>query len=154
MKHSKLSEAIKLKYASGWSPRKGKFHSDETKAKISKVKKAQHIVPKSAFKKGQKAWNKGMTAVWTTNRNLENNPSKKGDQHWNWSGDQVTYRALHKWVVKVLGQPDTCEHCGKSGLSGRQIHWANISRKYLRDKNDWIRLCVKCHKKYDKHITI
>jgi len=35
-------------------------------------------------------------------------------------------------------------------LTGKKIHWANKSGEYLRDKDDWIRLCCKCHKKYDK----
>ena len=60
------------------------------------------------------------------------------------------YRNLHKWVVKTLGQPEICSKCGKSGLIGRQIHWANKSGRYKKDKNDWIRLCVKCHFHKDK----
>ena len=67
----------------------------------------------------------------------------------NWKGDNVSYRNLHKWVVKWRGQPDTCEDCGKKGTS-HQMHWANKSHQYLRQLSDWIRLCVKCHKKYDK----
>lgn len=30
------------------------------------------------------------------------------------------------------------------------MHWANISGKYLRDITDWVRLCVSCHKYFDK----
>ncbi len=71
---------------------------------------------------------------------------------WNWKGDKVSYRSLHHWVVRWKGTPDTCENCGKSGLKSRQIQWANKSKKYLRDLSDWIRLCVRCHKKFDKKI--
>jgi hypothetical protein len=28
-------------------------------------------------------------------------------------------------------------------------HWANISGTYERLREDWLRLCVPCHKKYD-----
>ena len=59
------------------------------------------------------------------------------------------YDALHKWVAKQLGKPDTCWNCGRSGLSKRQINWASKSRKYKWDLSDWIRLCIKCHAKYD-----
>lgn len=31
----------------------------------------------------------------------------------------------------------------------KKIHWANISRLYKRDLDDWMRLCAKCHKAYD-----
>lgn len=67
-----------------------------------------------------------------------------------WKGDKVSYKGLHKWVGENLGKPDICKHCGKSDLTGRWIHWANISGLYLRKATDWIRLCAKCHKKFDK----
>lgn len=73
----------------------------------------------------------------------------KGEKNCNWKGDKVGYWALHKWVYRILGKPITCEHCGKTGLTGRKIHWANKSGQYLREKNDWLRLCVSCHRKYD-----
>ena len=72
------------------------------------------------------------------------------EKHYNWKGDNVGYKALHTWVKRVLGQPLTCEHCGKTGLTGKQIHWANKSREYKRIKTDWLRLCVSCHKEYDQ----
>ena len=67
-----------------------------------------------------------------------------------WKGDNVGYNALHKWVGNKLGTPNACESCEKTGLTGHKIHWANKSKKYLRDVNDWLRLCAKCHMKYDK----
>ena len=66
-----------------------------------------------------------------------------------WSGEQVGYRGLHLWVQRKLGKPDACVFCNKSGLKGRQIHWANKSGSYKRLTSDWLRLCVPCHKKYD-----
>ena len=60
------------------------------------------------------------------------------------------YRNIHKWVEKELGQPTKCEHCGQEGLTGRQIHWANVDGAYRKNKYDWIRLCVKCHFIADK----
>ena len=89
------------------------------------------------FKKGHITWNKG----------------KKSDchneKHPNWKGKDVGYVGLHTWVARYLGKPTTCEHCGKTNLTGHSIHWANKSQKYLRDLSDWIRLCVKCHSEYD-----
>lgn len=64
-----------------------------------------------------------------------------------WKGDKVGYRALHSWVARQLGKPSRCEHCGDT--SKRKYEWANKSHEYLRDVNDWIRLCIPCHKKYD-----
>ena len=72
-----------------------------------------------------------------------------GENHCAWKGSKVGYRALHTWVRKQLGTPDKCGNCGKSGLSGKHIHWANKSGKYTRDISDWLRLCTPCHKAYD-----
>ncbi|KKL16471.1 hypothetical protein LCGC14_2495220, partial [marine sediment metagenome] len=87
----------------------------------------RHFSPKTEFKKGK-------------NTGIEN---------YMWRGDDVKYVGLHMWVYSKLGKPKTCEHCKKSGLKGRKIHWANKSGKYKRDLKDWIRLCVPCHKEYD-----
>jgi hypothetical protein len=57
---------------------------------------------------------------------------------------------LHIVVYKALGRPMKCEHCGTTETKTRCMHWANKSGKYLNDTNDWIRLCYKCHGKYDK----
>lgn len=74
----------------------------------------------------------------------------KEEKNNSWKGDKVGYSALHAWVYKKLGKPDTCENCLKTNLFGMSIHWANISHEYKRDVNDWIRLCVKCHHDYDR----
>lgn len=105
------------------------------------------------FIKGSTPWNKGkkMTdSCREANRNGHLG-KKTGKDNPNWKDDKVGYHALHDWVERYLGKPDTCEYCGKSGLSGKNIHWANKSHKYKRKLNDWIRLCVNCHLKYDNN---
>ena len=72
-----------------------------------------------------------------------------GENHKAWKGADVSYSGLHHWVVRKLGKPTVCEHCGKGGLKGRAIDWANKSHKYYRRLDDWIRLCKSCHKAYD-----
>lgn len=67
------------------------------------------------------------------------------ERHPRWAGDRVGYDGLHDWVYKVLGAPMTCSRCGRVGKNNYQIHWANKNGKYKRTKNDWIRLCVRCH---------
>lgn len=75
---------------------------------------------------------------------------KRGAESHSWKGEKTCYIAKHIWVYTQLGQPTKCSHCEKDGLTGHQIHWANVSGKYLRDLNDWIRLCAKCHHAFDK----
>jgi hypothetical protein len=72
-----------------------------------------------------------------------------GEKHYLWKGSNAGYWALHGWIYRQLGQPTKCEHCGKDGLTGKKIHWANKDHKYKRNIKDWIRLCPSCHKKYD-----
>ena len=67
-----------------------------------------------------------------------------------WFGSRSEYKSLHHWVNRHFGQPSICEECGKSGLKNHQIHWANISGSYLKERIDWQRLCAKCHAKKDK----
>jgi len=88
----------------------------------------------------------GQKGYWTGKKR----PEISDEKHFKWKGIEAGYRALHIWVEKRLGKPRFCEHCGNRELGHRHYHWANISRKYKRDLKDWLRLCAKCHKKYDK----
>lgn len=107
--------------------------------------------------KGQIAWNKGTKGLIKPNKGSFKKGEhrsvltefKKGSMI-RWKGEDASYQAKHMWIYKKLGQPDTCSKCKKSKLKGKKIHWANKSGKYLRDLNDWIRLCSKCHVEYDK----
>lgn len=66
-----------------------------------------------------------------------------------WKGENAKYGTMHDWVEKWKGKPDTCEKCGKSVLSGKKIQWANIDHKYKRVLDDYIRMCVSCHRQHD-----
>lgn len=71
---------------------------------------------------------------------------KPGNVPHNWKGDSVGYDALHSWVSRHYGRPDTCEECGRTGAP---IDWANRSGEYRRDRDDWLALCKRCHKAHD-----
>jgi hypothetical protein len=111
------------------------------------------------YKRTIPAWNKGKPATWAIGNKhrvgLKNpflselNKSRVLEKNAKWKGDDVGYTGLHVWIRNNLGQPQKCEHCNLDGLTGHKIHWANKSYRYLRDKDDWIRLCAKCHGVYD-----
>jgi len=107
----------------------GKKHSLKRRRKSSLAHKGQHSSPNTEFKKGML--------------------QLKDKDNLNWKGDKVGYNGLHHWIIRWKGQPTTCEKCGKSGLSGKKIHWANIDHKYRRVLDDYIRLCISCHQLYD-----
>jgi hypothetical protein len=65
--------------------------------------------------------------------------------------DTLTYSGIHKWIARVAGNPMLCESCGDK--SGRKYHWANLkgglSGKFTKNRSEWKRMCVPCHKRYD-----
>lgn len=74
----------------------------------------------------------------------------RGENHSNWKGDKAVYRTKHGWMVRHYGQPKMCEDCSvANGHDSRYFHWANISGEYRRDRNDWRRLCARCHAIFD-----
>ena len=124
---------------------KHKPHSEETKSKLAENMRIQWATGKI---KGHLGWNKGIPTSEETKQKISE--ALKGEKSPAWKGNNAGYKTIHKWVSKNLGKPDTCEHCGRSNLSGYFIDWANKSRKYKRDLTDWLRLCKPCHKVYDR----
>lgn len=97
------------------------------------TKKGQRLSTNTEFKKGQTPFNKGKEHLVN-----ENHPM--------WRGDEVKYAGIHMWIARRFDKPKNCENCG----SERYIEWANISKEYKRERNDWIPLCNSCHQKWDK----
>lgn len=68
----------------------------------------------------------------------------KGKNNPQWMGNKVSYRAIHMWMQNNFGKANLCE--GKNCKKITQYYeWANISGKYKRNRNDWIKLCKSCH---------
>lgn len=65
-----------------------------------------------------------------------------------WKGEHASYAAKHMWVYRRLGKAIVCEKCGETE---RLVNWANKSGQYLRVENDWMQLCISCHRHYDGH---
>lgn len=82
---------------------------------------------------------------------VHSNPAagfKKGSRPANFLGHdgKYAYTNQHKWVRYHKGKAIACEDCG---ANDRHCHWANVSHEYHYDLDDWISLCVPCHKKFD-----
>lgn len=97
------------------------------------VKGFQSGIP---FKKGQKAWNKGLRMPQISQ---ENSP--------HWKGDDVGYSGVHYWYKKYFPKPDYCQRCNKRT---EMLDASNNSGKYLREESDWEYICKSCHYKKDK----
>lgn len=98
---------------------------------------------------GKIPWIKGKKHTAETIIKLKNRFYPKGEAHPSWIGDDIGYAGVHDWIEKELGKPQYCQRCGSS--NAQRYEWANRSRTYKRDTNDWIRLCVFCHRKADYH---
>jgi len=106
---------------------------------------------------GKPPWNKGLTGkqvAWNKEKKLNYpvwNKGKKGcgagEKNGMWKGDGVGYFAKHAWIRRKKGKASKykCELCDKNARD-----WANIDHKYKRKLEDYIPLCVKCHRQYDK----
>jgi hypothetical protein len=93
--------------------------------------------------KHDEPWNKGIKG------SIKKNNGSFCHTEIKWKGTIKEYKSLHHWIGKYLGKPNICNNC-KRIETGKRIHWANKSGKYIRDSSDWIRLCAKCHYKFDK----
>jgi hypothetical protein len=72
---------------------------------------------------------------------------QRGSKNSFWVGDAVKYKPAHNRVYAARGRPQKCEHCGVSGDKA-QYEWANVSGNYP-DPEDYIRLCISCHRRWD-----
>ncbi len=75
------------------------------------------------------------------------NPKIRGENHPNWKGDGVGYAGVHDWIRKEYGTPSLCEYCDTE--ESKRFEWANITGNYNRERHNWKRLCVKCHRRLD-----
>lgn len=123
-------------------------------------------LPHTAFKKGMTPWNKGMKGYITSasfkkgHADLVPPKSRKkageknrGSAHPLWKGNSVGYFALHAWVARNFVKPDCCDKCSINviELKIKRLEWASVGQKYSRNREDWMALCIPCHRKYDDH---
>ena len=71
----------------------------------------------------------------------------KNEKAPNWKGNSGRKSNVHKWLDVNYGKPNFCEGCGTQ--EDRIYDWANISGKYLRDREDFLRFCRTCHRRFD-----
>ena len=148
--------------------------TEEHKRKLSESHKGK-IPWNKGLKGSQVAWNKGLKGylkgrkiTWADkisegkkksdkSRKASQSAAKKmheanrGKRSHRWKGEDAGYGPKHWWVSHNRGKPKKCEHCGISDPK-LKYEWANMDHKYRRKLEDYIRLCVRCHRKYDYFI--
>jgi len=94
---------------------------------------------------GQKAWNKGKHIKFNDALDIWR---ESGNKPANWQEENPSYTAIHQWLIKNYGRPELCEHCGRT--EAKRFEWAKLQNKeYERKRENFIRLCKKCHNDYD-----
>ena len=75
------------------------------------------------------------------------NTGRFGDKHPTWTGDKIQKDSLHGWIARMWGSPKKCDICGTT--ESPKFEWSNKNHTYKRNREDWQRLCKKCHIHYD-----
>lgn len=92
-----------------------------------------------------------MVFSWFKKHKIKSRIARKrnqiGESNHSWKGNKATYAAFHYRVEAVRGKPHYCSACGT--LNATRYEWANLTGKY-EDLNDYARMCIKCHRAYDK----
>lgn len=110
------------------------------------IQVGQHLSKRTEFQKGIR--NNPNGEIRSGQRISPGTEFKKGQIPSNFKGDAVGYASLHAWIRRHFGNPRQCEHCGSS----QKVEWANVSLEYLRKIEDWIPLCFRCHRRFDKGV--
>lgn len=110
--------------------------------------------PKNGINKGR--FKKGRKHIPLSSEAIERiRQSKLGSKHPLWKGDKVGYKSIHEWIGNNWGRPNLCENREITILDYQcskiceNYEWANITGKYIRNRQHWLRLCVSCHRKFD-----
>ena len=67
-----------------------------------------------------------------------------------WKGDRVGYKGIHCWLNKKFGRAQKCGNIECDNTSNWFEWCLKKGKKYERKRENFINLCRKCHKKYDK----
>jgi hypothetical protein len=95
-----------------------------------KIKKGQRLSPLTEFKKGK--------------------IGDRNEKHPQWKGDNVGYSGIHTWLRINFGYPNKCDNEACLAKNIKRFEWALIKGKeYERKRENFMQLCVSCHRKYD-----
>ena len=103
-------------------------------------------IPKNGINNGR--FKKGHQSIISKEMRIKVGIGNRGEKHGLWKGDNAKYWAIHEFISKWKGKPKLCEMCGTT--TAKKYEWANVDHKYRRVLEDYIRMCTKCHLKFDK----
>jgi len=119
----------------------------------SDLERLYHEKKMSQFEVGQHyGTSQKVVFSWFKKLNISSRVAAKrnqnGQSNSSWKGSRATYSALHYRVEKERGKPKICMACGTQ--EAKRFEWCNLTGRY-DDVSDYMRMCVPCHRKYDKN---
>ncbi|UXE05032.1 HNH endonuclease [Gordonia phage Lton] len=117
---AELVEKVRTMYAAGHTI--AEIQAEVRGAKVQNIIRRHGIATRAAAKRDQ-----------------------RGEKNHMWRGEGAKYQALHLRVEAARGKPNRCARCWTT--TGR-FEWANRTGEY-ENVNDYVRLCVLCHRRYD-----
>jgi hypothetical protein len=129
------------------NPMFGKKHSEESIRKMSEVHKGIKLSEETK-KKISEAMKGKKNPFYGKKHTKETLEKLSGENNCNWKGDTVSCNKLHAWVERHKPKSDVCEICGEK----KKLELSCIDHKYVRDINQFRRLCRSCHRKYDSEL--
>ena len=118
-----------------------KMGSDEWRAKISATAKARGI---GKWMKGRK---------WNPEALAKRSAGMKGHPAYNWAGERPGYSTLHRWLSNKFGSASKykCQNLNCQWPFSKRMEYALVrGLEYERKRENFLILCVRCHRRYDK----
>ena len=77
----------------------------------------------------------------------------RGSKNPRWNPGLLSYSGVHIWLRNAFGKASKCENCNRT----EKVQWADKKHrgkksKFERNRDDWVQLCVWCHKAFDGHL--
>ena len=135
---------------------KGAKHSAETRERMSKSALGKRLSKETRQKLSRIAKERGF-GKWMNGKKHSDETIEKmrhvhsGPTNYLWKGELASIASKHNWLYRKYGKASRCEKCAVQNAP--LYEWANVSGKYRRDRNDYIQLCVPCHRKMDDNVN-
>lgn len=131
---------------------RGRPLSPEHRAKIADAKRGRPVSDEQRARLA--SYNRNRVTSEETRRRMSEARRGRflGEEHANWRGEAVGYSTLHAWVRRHKEKSGVCSECGAAVGTARfsGTEWANVSGRYLRDLDDYVELCISCHRRQDR----
>lgn len=146
--------------------RRGSKHSEESKRRMSEIKKGKHLSPETEFKKGLIPWNKGtkgLTSGWLKGKKMSEEQKEKLSKIWKekfkdprnhprWQGGITPLNfqirnseEYQSWRIQIFENNNfVCQKCGQRAGKLQAHHIENFSLITHKNNINILRDALNC----------